>query len=230
MKMPSAESARVCTSIPASSITSLQADLEKAFSYGSDYVEVRFDYLDMLDIDKSKPILKRYADRCVYTCRRPGEGGRFQGDEKDRERVLKKLAEQNPAYLDIELSTVNEKPALADSLRSGGSSLIVSWHNFSETPSLEILKSVQEDALGIGDVAKIVTFAKGFKDNASVLSLYRSVEKERLIAFCMGELGVVSRLVCPLIGSPLTYASLENDKTAPGQIPVKEMKEFYAAL
>jgi 3-dehydroquinate dehydratase-1 len=204
--------------------------LEKAFSYGSDYVEVRFDYLDILDIDKSKPILKRYADRCVYTCRRPDEGGRFQGDEEERGRVLKKLLEHNPAYLDIELGTVKEKPALADSLSSGGSSLIVSWHNFSETPSLEILKSVREDALAIGDVAKIVTFAKGFRDNASVLSLYRSVKNGRLIAFCMGELGVVSRLVCPLIGSPLTYASLENDKTAPGQIHVREMKEFYAAL
>ncbi|MFQ6134655.1 MAG: type I 3-dehydroquinate dehydratase [Nitrososphaerales archaeon] len=228
--MPSAEYAHICTSIPASSLTSLQTAIEKAFSYGSDYVEVRFDYLDMRDIDKLKPILKRYADRCIYTCRRTEEGGRFQGDEEARSKVLKKLAEQNPAFIDIELSTVKEKPDLAGSLRSGGSSLIVSWHNFSETPSREVLKSVQEDALGFGDVAKIVTFAKRFEDNASILSLYRSAGEGRLIAFCMGELGVVSRVVCALIGSPLTYASLENDQTAPGQISVKELKEFYAAL
>ncbi len=228
--MPSAQHARVCTSLPASSPTSLQAAIEKAFSYGSDYVEVRFDYLDTFNIGELKPVLKKYADRCVYTCRRADEGGVFRGDEEARLKVLKNLAEQNPAFIDIELSTLKERPNLIDSLRSEGASLIVSWHDLSETPSPDALESVREAASGFGDVAKIVTLAKRFRDNASILSLYRSAEKSRLIAFCMGELGVVSRVVCALIGSPLTYASLEDDKTAPGQIPVKELKELYAAL
>ena len=42
----------------------------------------------------------------------------------------------------------------------------------------------------------------------------------------MGELGIFSRIVCPLAGSFLTYASFE-EKTAPGQLNIKKMREIY---
>jgi len=42
----------------------------------------------------------------------------------------------------------------------------------------------------------------------------------------MGELGIFSRIACVLTGSFLTYASLE-EKTAPGQINIDEMREIY---
>ncbi len=221
---------KICTAIPASNVAALQADVEKAFRYGSDYVEIRFDYLNNVNFKKIGHVLQQYASRCVYTCRKSGEGGRFNGTEEARRNILKKLAEQHPAYIDVELSTVRETPNLVNSLRSGGSKIIVSWHNFDETPSPEVLRKAYSDASSFGDVAKIITFAQKFRDNSTILSLYNSAEKGRLIAFCMGEPGILSRVLCPLLGSPFTYASLEDEKTAPGQIPLKELKEFYATL
>lgn len=204
--------------------------IEKAFSFGAKYIEIRFDYMDPSKISDLLPILKKYSDRCIYTCRKLDEGGSFNGDENLRINILEKLSKQNPAFIDIELSTIKEKPELTQNIRSHGSSLIVSWHNFSETPDQNILKSILTQSKKVGDVSKIVTFAKTFHDNNTIFSLYQSESKGKLIAFCMGDLGIISRILCVSLGSPLTYASLEDDPIAQGQISILEMKKIYDAF
>ncbi len=228
--MPSASLGQICTSIPATSAEIVQSEIEKAFNYGSDYVEIRFDYLNELNIDDFKNVLSVYGDKCVLTCRKSEEGGRFRGGEEARLKLLQKLSDQNPAFIDIELKTAEDKFEWVDKVRTNGVSIIVSWHNFQETPCLELLKNVQKKASTLGDIVKIVTFANRFKDNSSVLSLYKSTKNSGLIAFCMGELGVISRIFCVFLGSPWTYACLDKAKIAPGQIPVRELREFYDAL
>lgn len=225
-----ANTAKICTSIPATNVEDLQTSIEKALSLGSDYIEIRFDYIEPKKISKLQPLLKNYADRCIFTCRKADEGGLFSDNEDIRIKTLEELSKQNPAYIDIELSTVEERPELTDNLRLSGSSLIVSWHNFSETPSGDKLQSIYSKAKTIGDISKIVTFAKTFQDNTTVLSLVKSAKKGELISFCMGELGIISRTLSVFMGSPFTYSSLEENKTASGQITIKEMKEFYAAF
>ena len=81
---------------------------------------------------------------------------------------------------------------------------------------------------------KIAAMAKSGEDVARVLALYSSVastnsaaETQRpveLVAFSMGEIGKVSRLDCLKLGSPFTYAALnENEAAAPGQWCYSEM-------
>jgi 3-dehydroquinate dehydratase-1 len=221
---------RICTSIPAPSTAALKTDVKRAFENGSDYVEVRLDYLTEFNIEEIRSVLQTYAERCVYTCRKQEEGGLFRGSEEARLNLLKNLAEQNPAFVDLELSTVIESPELIDVVRSGGSKVIVSWHDYAGTPNPETLDKMRASAENLGNITKIVTLATTFVDNTSTLSLYRSAAKGRLIAFCMGEPGVLSRVLCPLLGSPFTYAALEDQKTAPGQISLNDLREFYAAI
>lgn len=222
--------AKICTSIIPKNSSEISNSIEKAFSFGTKYIEIRFDYLETTKISDMLPILKKYSDRCIYTCRKFDEGGSFNGDENLRIDILKKLSKQNPAFIDVELSTITEKPDLSNKLKSNGSSLIVSWHNFSETPSENILKTILMNAKSKGDISKIVTFAKKFQDNIKILSLYKSESKNKIIAFCMGNVGIISRVLCVSMGSPLTYASLEDNPTAKGQISVLELKNFYDAF
>jgi len=222
--------AKICTSIPATNAEDLQTSIKKALSLGSEYIEIRFDYIDYKKISKLQPLLKDYVDQCIFTCRKADEGGLFADSEDIRIKTLEELAKQNPAYLDIELSTVEKRPDITDNLRSSGPSIIVSWHNFSETPSMDKLKSIYSRAQTLGEISKIVTFAKTFNDNTTVLSLVKSAKKDKLISFCMGELGILSRTLSVLMGSPFTYASLGENKTASGQLTIKELKEFYAAF
>jgi 3-dehydroquinate dehydratase-1 len=83
------------------------------------------------------------------------------------------------------------------------------------------------------DVVKIVTFAQSWEDNLNVLSLipYARERGQKITAFCMGENGKMSRVMTPLLGAAWTYASLNTDKVcAPGQIPIREMREVWEAL
>ncbi len=46
-----------------------------------------------------------------------------------------------------------------------------------------------------------------------------------IIAFAMGEKGEFTRVTAPLVGSPITYASIEIE-TAPGQLNLSTVKEI----
>ena len=44
----------------------------------------------------------------------------------------------------------------------------------------------------------------------------------------MGQPGLVSRILCPLVGGDFTYASTEKGKeSAAGQITVTELRKIY---
>jgi 3-dehydroquinate dehydratase len=64
-----------------------------------------------------------------------------------------------------------------------------------------------------------------------VLKLYEVAKKANinLITFCMGEHGVLSRVLCTYAGAPFTYASL-TDAIAPGQLTLKQMRSIYDTL
>ena len=74
---------------------------------------------------------------------------------------------------------------------------------------------------------KIVTTAQDIQDALRVLNLYRSTGKLHLIAFAMGDAGIISRIFCTTMGTaPFTYASLD-EAIAPGQLTVSQMREIY---
>ena len=73
---------------------------------------------------------------------------------------------------------------------------------------------------------KIVTMAKSINDGSRILSLYNNSKNVKLIAFSMGNLGKMSRLLCLLLGSPYTYVSL-GKPIAPGQFSLDEVKSIF---
>jgi 3-dehydroquinate dehydratase type I len=76
------------------------------------------------------------------------------------------------------------------------------------------------------DMVKIVTWARIPGDNLRVLSLFADAEREDidLINFCMGPQGRISRIAAPLLGSCMSYVSLQRgSQSAPGQLTLSEM-------
>lgn len=215
---------RICTTVYGQTSEELLERAALAFSLGSDLVELRIDYLRDQEPDEK---LKKYLSRGVVTCRSKDEGGMFQGNEEERVEVLERWLDLNPCYMDIELSLAEGVPSLAGAIRSRGSNLIVSWHDLKKTPpSGELVKALSR-MMKHGGIGKIVTRAVEFSDNIRTLSLYRGVERGRLIAFCLGEEGRISRILCTRMGSPMTYSSLPGLSAASGQIPVNELRTLY---
>ena len=106
---------------------------------------------------------------------------------------------------------------IADLAHSKGCKVVLSYHNYEKTPGHRDLSRLVEKMVGSGaDIVKIACTAHSTEDCSRVLGLYEKYTK--LVAFCMGEIGKITRLAAPMLGAPFTYASIKGKEVAPGQM------------
>jgi len=216
---------KTCASVAEKTPKRLKQTLTKALKK-SDYAEIRFDFLNPNLVPDALQQIKKDLRKCVCTLRPVSEGGKFSGSEKNRISIMKLIAEYNPFLLDVELNTLSKNKNLRRYLKNTGTDILVSWHNFKQTPSNSALKKKLTQMKKISNNIKIVTMAKSINDATQVLSLYKN-NNTKLIAFSMGNYGRISRILCLFLGSPYTYASL-GKPIAPGQFSVDEVKSIFA--
>jgi 3-dehydroquinate dehydratase-1 len=157
----------------------------------------------------------------IATCRT----GIYSDDK--RLELLTFAAKNGAAYIDIELeSDENYKKKLVDTARSNNCKIIISYHNFNETPDTGMLKNIIAQAKTSNpDFIKIVTHAQTINDNSIILSLYETEKK--LIAFNMGKFGKKSRIKSLKLGSPFIYAAYrKKQQSAEGQMTVYELEKI----
>ncbi len=217
---------KTCVSIGVFSVAKLVTELKKSL-HRSDYAEIRLDFLNPTQVPICLNLAKPYLRRCVCTLRPKSEGGRFSGSEQDRISILKLIAEYNPYLLDVEYNTLRKNRNLYHYLKRAHSNILVSWHDFTKTPSEHALRSMAKKMSRFSKNIKIVTTAKTIEDTLRVLSLYKGIsQRANLIAFAMGDYGRMSRVLCTRLGSPFTYVSL-GKPIAPGQFSVDEMRSIF---
>lgn len=221
---------KVCTAIAAEDPVKMSHKAERALSLGSDLVEFRLDTLKVVKPEMIIRSLSRFADRCVLTLRPRTEGGNFKGSDSTRIGLLSRVCELEPAYVDVELETAKRFQTELDQIRENSKKVIISWHDFESTPRTSKLLDLYRKAKSLGDIAKEITTATSIEDNALVLSLYKYSGRTDLIAFCMGDRGVLSRIMCLFAGSPFAYASLPDEAVAPGQLSIQTMKGILDAI
>lgn len=216
---------RICVSIGAKTIKELSSSINKALDI-SDFLEIRFDFLDQSEISSSMKIIESIKSRSIFTLRSREQQGNFKGNEFERLKLLKMLYDANPMLLDVEYDTMIANNSLNNYLKDK-SNVLISWHNFSSTPSEECLEKKIYDMKKFSNNIKLVTMATNVTDSLRVLNLYDKFKDSNLITFAMGDCGVISRILCTFYGrSPFTYASLEKS-IAPGQLSVIEMRRIY---
>jgi 3-dehydroquinate dehydratase I len=218
---------KICVSIAASDLEQLKIQIKQAFNFGTDYVEIRFDFLNLSDLEEALSIANAVNKKAVYTLRSPEQGGQFKGNTFERITWLEKLSSSKPMLLDVELYTIKCNNNLADYLKENNTSVLISWHDFEKTPSNAQLTNLLYEMRKYSQNVKVVTTAQKTEDSLGLLELYENTLGVNLIAFAMGEAGVLSRLLCVIIGNaPFTYASLEK-AIAPGQLTIKQMRKLY---
>jgi 3-dehydroquinate dehydratase I len=221
---------RVCVSIAPDDAHSLLKNADQAFALGADYVEIRFDFVNPHLLPEALQAARRVKDRSVFTLRTKTQGGMFARSERDRLQWLRKLAEEEPMLLDIELDTLQKNDDFADFLEDKRNPLLVSWHDFEGTPPIYTISDRLSEMRTYSNYVKIVTTARSIDDSLRLLELYDTAIGLYPIFFAMGEAGVLSRILCTLIGNaPFTYASLDK-ALAPGQLTVQQMKKLYEKI
>ena len=232
MKVPLSSPAGICVSIACEKTSEAIEAVRRSGVY-ADVIEIR---LDRLAEPAVAPFVEGIEKPLLFTNRPLWEGGSFNGPEGERVALLLKAIQSGCALVDLELKTAPELRAeVLDALiKYDQTGLIISWHDFSGTPSsgelAEILAQQIESGAHIG---KIVTMAHDYNDVLRVLNLQTVAAGNGfpLIAFCMGPVGTISRLATLQLGGYMTYAApVGGEETAPGQLEVSELQAILKTL
>ena len=215
----------ICIPIAAARTTEAIQKMERAAPL-ADLVELRIDRMPDADL---KRLLAARRTPVIVTNRSRQEGGGFAGTEEERVALLTEAVRLGADYVDIEVAADPAlKATLIAALAGGATRLIVSWHDFSGTPPADFLKAKLAACMADKPaIVKIVTHAGTAADCLRLLELIpESLRRGQAIAaFCMGKRGKISRIMAPLLGSVISYASLEPEEaSAPGQLTIQEMQ------
>lgn len=208
----------ICVSIGRTRHKMVMMEHRSLAEKGAELVELRLDWIARAP-DVSR-LIKDRPTPVVITCRRPEDKGRWTRTEEQRQALLRTAIVSEVEYVDIEDDIADKIP------RYGKTKRIISHHNFDETPEdlEEIHKSLCEKD---PDIVKLVTMANSPGDSIRMLKLVANA-KVPTVGFCMGEYGVISRILCGKYGSPFTYATFSRERElAPGQLSFSEMTRIY---
>jgi 3-dehydroquinate dehydratase/shikimate dehydrogenase len=220
----------VCVAIVGSTPAEM---IEKATSVVKEtpFLEFRLDYLEkpLLALPKLKQFFAdNTAATAIATCRRAANGGKFTGTIAAEVEILFKAADAGFHLVDIELQSAESiKKAGLQKLRETGIALIVSYHDFNATKDLDGIYA--RIAPFNPDFVKIVPTAKALVDNVTLIRfLERMNDHTNIIGICMGDAGVISRVLGVRAGSAFTFAAATpGEETGPGQIAARTLIETY---
>jgi 3-dehydroquinate dehydratase type I len=187
-----------------------------------DLVEVRLDKLH--DRKLIEEIVTRKSFPIIAT------------DKSDRDQHIKLSRLLDAATLGfdfVDIDYVAADAAQVKQMKSKGAEVILSFHDYSRTPSKEELARILETQKSLGgDISKLVTTAFQPRDNLTILDFLESqAASARLVSFAMGREGIPSRILSPFFGAEFTFAALSNKtQTAEGQLGIDELRSAWNIL
>lgn len=173
--------------------------------------ELRLDYLEKIEPDDIRDLIAASSLPVIATVRNMDE--------------ILKVAQARPTYLDlahdIPSEYINDLKTKYPEIK-----LIRSYHDFEKTPDRDsltaILSNMQHPALSH---YKIATFANTTVD---ALRMLLFIKQHKFTGLCMGEYGLSTRILSPIVFSEFQYFCLSAEQaTAPGQITLDEYIDIY---
>jgi len=220
---------RVCLAVTGADPAEL-VDKAESLVRDNPFLEFRLDYLPRpgLALPKIKSFFEVYPHAVVIaTCRRAANGGKFRGSIASQLDLLGKAATAGCQLVDVELQTAAKvKADHLQKLRSRAA-LVLSFHDFHATKKLdETLAKMQAYP---ADFYKVVSTATTLSDNVTMMKfLEKQGDRHSLVGLCMGEQGIISRVLGVRAGSAFTFAAVSvGEQTAPGQVTALDLRNVY---
>ncbi len=173
----------------------------------------------------------------LFTCRIQSEGGLRKIDQTKRLELY--CAAMDSGWVDIvDIELCNESDFMAavkEKAAATNVKLILSYHNFQETPAESfIYTKLVEARLQGADISKIAVMPKNYGDVLILFSAANAVRSEEavrgpIVAISMGHQGIISRIAGGLFGSDITFGR-GVQASAPGQISIEVLKSVQSLL
>lgn len=220
---------KLCVPIKAKTVREALKLIKKAQKY-TGTVEIWLDQIKNPDI---KQLFQNKTCQIIAVNKNAAEQGSWSATEQERIALLIQAAQSGADYIDIGIET---DPTLIKKLiqNKKNAQIIISYHNFISTPPLpKLLKIKRKMAIFYPDIFKFATTAKNQHDNVIIYNLILAAKKhhQEIVAHCMGEKGIKSRIIAPILGSHFYYAALDQShKTASGQLTVDQMHKILEMI
>lgn len=232
----------VCAPLVARTREALLAEAALVASKGPDLLEWRVDFFEGLADAPGVARLARDIKRAagglplLFTRRHAREGGeKIALTEAQVVEVYRAVCDAGDMDLvDFEMGNdTADVVALRDMSRANHIGLVLSFHDFQQTPSAQVLaqRFAQAEQMG-ADVAKVAVMPRSTEDVLALLSATLQASRALdipVVSMAMGGLGAVSRVCGASFGSALTFA-VGQSASAPGQMPIDDLSAALAVL
>ncbi len=216
---------KICQTIAESSLTALRAGRDAVRTGGPvSLIELRLDHLPAGELDVAGALEGRSLP-VVVTCRPVRQGGKFDGPEETRLRVLGDAARLGAEFVDVEFDAALTLP---------GTSTVISHHDFSPGIPADIddrVRAMRARACAISSsrdaIVKLAVTAGRPRDCVTLQrALFgRDNATAGTIGIAMGDAGALSRMLPAKFSGEWTYGGA----AAPGQFSVTELAERFRA-
>ena len=228
---------KLAVPIAAKDLEKARQQVKAAISAGAELLELRTDYLEGLSVEMVKNLIAFVKSACdkqlpiIVTCRDQRQGGVIDYKQQLRIEVLVGALKAGAEFIDYEYDNfliAENQEAINHALSQNSQArLILSAHNF-ETKFPGISK-LYRDILDVCPEAipKLVYAANHINDCFEAFDLLGQTSGDKIV-FCMGEAGLISRIIAKKLNSFVTFASIDNQSaTAPGQLTIEQFKQLY---
>lgn len=199
-----------------------------------DIFELRIDRFDKIKPDVLIPTIKNLRRKLriplLATIRWKEEADslpiKHNLTEKERLNLFKNIIPYVDA-IDIELQAKEIISPVINFAKGGNhlrkKTVIVSYHNFKETPENSKLNQIVRKAKEYhADIIKLALYAKNIDDVVRLMCFIYNCPDKSLAAISLGKIGNLSRIIAPFFGSCLTYGFVGNAEKN-GQITIADL-------
>jgi 3-dehydroquinate dehydratase / shikimate dehydrogenase len=208
----------LCISVAPVSRKLAKADLLNAAGQ-CDLIELCLDHL-LKEPDVGE-MLQGIPKPILVACRRPQDGGKFEGTEEERMTLLRQAIVAGPQYVELDLETAPKVP------RFGKTKRVISVISLDGPPD-DVDEVYNEAASRNADVIKFAWPASTFEAVWPLLKIISQKRQVPTIGLAIGRAALTLALLGRALDVPWSYAALERGlESVPGQPTVHDLKDIY---
>ncbi len=196
-----------------------------------DFLELRVDAFTTTpeQLSKLETVATHLTHPLIVTVRHPEEGGANALGPSERRKLFERFL-PFATLIDLELRSLEILPEILEAAQARGCGVILSYHDFQSTPSIDLLRRLARQAGEAGGtLLKVATTATTASDLSTLLSFLTETTQLPLSVMGMGVFGKTSRLTLGRAGSRLNYGYLDTLQVS-GQWPAELLKQRLAEL